>query len=133
MRTRQICSMTPPADQRWNQSWTVLLGPNFSGSWSHWQPVRMRKMIPLSILRQLATRRPVGFWGQKSRRMGSIFCHIASGISQMVGRGVNFDFRLVFLFRLVAVAGMAGTLQGMYTFHCISGRGKKKRAFSDSF
>jgi len=65
--------------------------------------------------------------------MGSIFCHIASGISQRVGRGVNFGFGLVFLFRLVAVAGTAGTLQEMQTFHCISRRGNGKSAFSDSF
>jgi hypothetical protein len=40
---------------------------------------------------------------------------------------------LVFLFRLVAVAGMAGTLRRIHTFHRISGRGNGKSAFSDSF
>ena len=39
----------------------MLLGPNSRGSWSHWQPVRIRKMIPLNIRRQLAGGRPVGF------------------------------------------------------------------------
>ena len=60
------------------------------GSWSHWQPVRIRKMIPLSAARQLATRRPVGLLGQKSRRIGRIFSHKASGISQMVPSGRAF-------------------------------------------
>src|SRR5512135_794698 len=65
-RTAQIRSKIPAAAQRWNQSWTVLLGPYRSGSWSHWQPLRIRKMIALSIFRQLATFRPVGFLGQNS-------------------------------------------------------------------
>jgi hypothetical protein len=103
-------SMTPPADQRWNPSWTVLLGPNLSGSCSHWQPLRIRKRIALSTLRPLATWRPVGFWGQKSRRMGSIRFQSASGISQRVGSGLIFGLGLVFRFRWVVVAAMAGTL-----------------------
>jgi hypothetical protein len=85
--------MTPPAHQRWNQSWTVLLGPNLRGSWSHWQPVRIRKMIPLKAARQWAVRRPVGFLGQNSRRRGRIFSHKASGTSQMVPNGLGFGFR----------------------------------------
>jgi hypothetical protein len=125
--------MTPPADQRWNQSWTVLLGPNLLGSWSHWQPLRIRKMMPLSTFRQLATLRPVGFLGQNSRRMGSICSQSASGTSQMVGSGLVFGFRLAFGFRLVVVVAIAGTLQSMYTFHCNSRRAKAKSAFSDSF
>jgi hypothetical protein len=115
--------MTPPSDQRWNQSWTVLLGPNLAGSCSHWQPLRMRKMIPLSTFRQLATLRPVGFLGQNSRRMGSIRSQSASGISQMVGSG--FDFRLAFGLRLVVVA-IAESLQSMDTFHDNSRRDKAK-------
>jgi hypothetical protein len=103
------------------------------GSCSHWQPVRIRKMIPLRTARQFAVRRPVGFLGQKSRRMGSIFCHIASGISQIVGRGLSFGFRRVFLFRSVTVVGIAGALQMMHTFHWISWRPKGKSAFSDCF
>jgi hypothetical protein len=62
--------MTPPWHQRWNQSWTVLLGPNLRGSLSHWQPERMRKMMPLRALRQSAWWRPVRLVGQKSWRMG---------------------------------------------------------------
>jgi hypothetical protein len=85
--------MTPPEHQRWNQSWTVLLGPNLRGSCSHWQPVRIRKMIPLSAARQSAVRRPVGFLGQNSRRMGRISSQRASGTSQMVPNGLGFDFR----------------------------------------
>jgi hypothetical protein len=78
----------PPATQRWNQSWTVLLGPYRSGSWSHWQPLRIRKMIALSIFLQLATRRPVSFLGQNSLRIGSILRHNSSGISQIVPDGL---------------------------------------------
>jgi hypothetical protein len=63
------------------------------GSCSHWQPVRIRKMIPLRAARQSAVRRPVGFLGQNSKRMGRIFAHKASGISQMVPSGLDFDLR----------------------------------------
>jgi hypothetical protein len=83
----------PPSTHRWNQSWTVLLGPNRSGNWSHWQPLRIREMIALSIFRQLATRRPVGFLGQNSLRIGSIRRHNSSGISQIVPSGLRRDFR----------------------------------------
>src|SRR5262249_17279582 len=74
----------------WNQSWTVLLGPNLRGSCSHWQPLRIRKMIPLSAARQSACRRPVDFLGQNSERIGRIFAHRASGTSQMVPSGLGF-------------------------------------------
>jgi hypothetical protein len=63
------------------------------GSCSHWQPVRIRKMIPLRAARQLAVFRPVGFLGQNSRRMGRIFSHKASGISQIVPNGRGFGLR----------------------------------------
>jgi hypothetical protein len=91
-----------------------------AGSWSHWQPLRIRKRIPLSVLRQLATRRPVGFLGQNSRRMGSIRSQSESGTSQMVGRG------LVFFFRWILVAAIVGTLRSMHTLHCNSRKGKAK-------
>jgi len=81
----------PPATHRWNQSWTVLLGPYRSGSFSHWQPLRIRKMIALSIVLQLATLRPVTFLGQNSTRMGSIRRQSSSGISQIVGNGLVED------------------------------------------
>jgi hypothetical protein len=83
----------PPWTQRWNQSWTVLLGPNRSGNWSHWQPLRIRKMIALSIFRHWAWRRPVGFLGQNSLRIGSIRFQSSSGISQIVPSGLSFGFR----------------------------------------
>jgi hypothetical protein len=89
----QIFSKIPPSTHRWNQSWTVLLGPNRSGIWPHWQPLRIRKMIPLSIFLQLATRRPVGFLGQNSLRMGSIRRQSSSGISQIVPSGLRRGFR----------------------------------------
>jgi hypothetical protein len=89
----QIFSKIPPSTHRWNQSWTVLLGPNRSGIWPHWQPLRIRKMIPLSIFLQLATRRPVGFLGQNSWRMGSIRRPSSSGISQIGARGFGRGLR----------------------------------------
>jgi hypothetical protein len=49
----------------------------------------MRKMIPLSVRRQWAGGRPVGFRGQNSWRIGSILCQSASGISQMVPSGLR--------------------------------------------
>jgi hypothetical protein len=83
----------PPSTQRWNQSWTVLLGPYRSGSRSHWQPLRIRKRIALSIFLHWATRRPVGFFGQNSLRIGSILAHNSSGISQIVPNGSRRTFR----------------------------------------
>lgn len=59
-------------------------------------------MIALSIFRQLATRRPVGFLGQKSLRMGSIRSHKASGISQIVPKGLRRVLR-----RFMATAPVA--------------------------
>src|SRR4051794_3775074 len=92
----------PPWTHRWNQSWTVLLGPYRSGSWSHWQPLRIRKMMPLSIFLQLATLRPVGFLGQNSLRMGSIRHQSSSGITQIVDNGLVED-----LVRAMAIAPRA--------------------------
>jgi hypothetical protein len=94
----QMRCMTPPADQRWNQSWTVLLGPNLRGNWSHWQPERIRKMMPLRAWRQLAWCRPVALAGQNSWRMGRTRSQRASGTSQIVASGwrvpAPFRFRL---------------------------------------
>jgi hypothetical protein len=59
-------------------------------------------MIPLRAARQSAVRRPVGFLGQKSRRIGRIVSHKASGISQMVPRGRGL-FALRRRFVLVSV------------------------------
>jgi hypothetical protein len=91
--TAQIRSKIPAAAQRWNQSWTVLLGPYRSGNGLPWQPLRIRKMIALSIFRQLATLRPVGFLGQNSTRIGSILRHNSSEISQIVPSGLRRGFR----------------------------------------
>jgi hypothetical protein len=83
----------PPSTHRWNQSWTVLLGPYRSGSRSHWQPLRIRKRIALSIFLHWATRRPVGFLGQNSLRIGSILAHNSSGTSQIVPSGSRRTLR----------------------------------------
>src|SRR6266849_1559565 len=91
-----IFSVTLFLFQRWNQSWTVLLAPNLAGNWSHWQPLRMRKMMPFRICRQLATLRPVAFFGQNSSRIGRMRSHRSSEISQMVP-SVGTDLRFRFL------------------------------------
>jgi hypothetical protein len=108
---------------RWNQSWTVLLGPKRSGNWSHWQPERNRKMIALIIFRQSATRRPVGFLGQKALRIGSIRCHKVSGISQMVPNGLRLVLRRFMV--AAPVARVDGDLVGhkslmQWAFHRFS-------------
>jgi hypothetical protein len=63
-----------------------------AGNCSHWQPLRIRKRMALSMVRQWATRRPVGLLGQNSLRMGSILCQRSSGTSQIVPRGLSRDF-----------------------------------------
>ena len=82
-RAAHIFSITPSLHHRWNQQCTVLSSPNRLGSWFHWQPERMRKMIPLTICRQSAVLRPVAFAGQYSFKIGSIRSHNSSGISQI--------------------------------------------------
>ena len=83
----------------------MLLGPYCSGSWSHWQPLRNRKMIAFSIFRQLATFRPVGFLGQNSKRIGSIRRHNSSEISQIVPSGLRRGFRRTMAQSPVVVPG----------------------------
>ncbi len=83
----QIRSTIPALAQRWNQSWTVLSGPHRPSSWSHWQPLRIRKMIALSVFRRLASLRPVSFLGRKAKRFGSIPSHNSSEIFQIVPSG----------------------------------------------
>jgi hypothetical protein len=110
--------MIPALAQRWNQSWTVLLGPNRSGSWSHWQPLRIRKMIALSIFRQLATFRPVGFLGQNSEKMGSIRRHNSSETSQIVSSGGRRGFR-----RAMTETPVLVTLEGGTRYKLLRAKG----------
>lgn len=65
-------------------------------------------MMPLSIFRQLATLRPVGFLGQNSLRMGSIRRQSSSGISQIVGNGLGWA--LVRVMATAPVAMLSGEL-----------------------
>jgi len=103
--TAQIFSKMPPWAHRGNQSWTVLLGPYRSGRFAHWQPLRSRKLIPLSLFLQLATVRPVTVLGQNSLRMGSIRRQSASGISQIVGNGLGWALVRVMATTPVAMLG----------------------------
>lgn len=77
------------------------------GNWSHWQPERMRKMMPLRHNLQLAWRRPVGLRGQNSSRIGLIRSHRSSEISQIVGSGLDFAVR----FRRFVEVGIRATLR----------------------
>jgi hypothetical protein len=79
-----------------------------AGSWSHWQPVRIRKMTPLNVRRRWAGGRPVAFLGQNSWRIGSIRCHNVSGTSQIVPSGL----RRVFL-RPMAAAPVVMSVVGL--------------------
>src|SRR5206468_7805716 len=88
IKAAMILAMMPFLFQRWNQSCTVLLGPKRFGNFSHWQLVRMRKMMPLSARRQFASLRPVAFFGQNSSRIGRIRSHSSSEISQIVPSGL---------------------------------------------
>jgi hypothetical protein len=76
-----------------------------AGRCSHWQPLRMRKMIPLSVVRQWAGGRPVALRGQNSLRIGSIRRHKASGTSQIVPSGLRRAF-----LRPMAAAPMAAVV-----------------------
>ena len=65
----------------------------------------IRKMNALSIFRQLATFRPVGFLGQNSKRIGSIRRHNSSEISQIVPSGLRRGFRRTMAQSPVVVPG----------------------------
>ena len=83
--------MSPASAHRWNHSWTVLLGPNFSGSSPHRQPLRNRKMMPLSVFRQFATRRPAASGPELLEdRLDPL--PSASGTSQIVSSGLSRAF-----------------------------------------
>jgi hypothetical protein len=62
-------------------------------------------MMALSIFRQLATFRPVGFLGQNSAKMGSIRCHNSSETSQIVSSGWRRGFRRAMTQTPVVVTG----------------------------
>jgi hypothetical protein len=62
-------------------------------------------MMALSIFRQLATFRPVGFLGQNSEKMGSIRCHNSSETSQIVPSGWRRGFRRTMTQAPVVVTG----------------------------
>ena len=65
--------------------WMVLSSPNSLGKWFHWQLLRIRKIMPSSILRWSALLRPLALGGSNSSITGSICSHRSSGTSQIVG------------------------------------------------
>ena len=64
----------------------VLSFPRSLGKRFHWQELRIRKMIPSSILRWSTLLRPFGLGGSNCKITGSIRSHRSSGISHIVGR-----------------------------------------------
>ncbi len=111
----QISSSTPPSARRWNQPWTVLLGPYLAGSSLHWHPLRIRKMIPLNVRLQWAGGRPVDLRGQDALRIGSILAHNFVGdLSQIVPSG----FR-----RAIAPAPVAGLGGGLTRYNPLRAKG----------
>ena len=63
----------------------VLSSPSSLGKWFHWQ-LRIRKMMPSSILRWFTRLRPFALGGSNSKIAGSIRSHRSLGISHIVGR-----------------------------------------------
>ena len=84
-RAAQMPSSTPHPTQRWKVRWMVLSSPNSLGKWFHWQLLRIRKIMPSSILRWSALLRPLALGGSNSSITGSICSHRSSGTSQIVG------------------------------------------------
>jgi hypothetical protein len=82
--------------------------------------------MPLSIFRQLAGRRPVGFLGQNSARIGSIRRQSSSGTSQIVPSGLCRGLR-----RDIVVAPVARC--GAELAHYNSFTQRAFLSFSDSF
>jgi hypothetical protein len=86
-------------------------------------------MMALSIFRQLATRRPVGFLGQNAVRIGSRRCHSSSGISQIVPNGLRRGLRDV----LRAIAIAPETIPRGEMLDITSFKQRAFRSFSDTF
>ena len=87
IRAAQMPSSTPPPTQRWKVRWMVLSSPNSLGKWFHWQPLRIRKIMPSSIFRWSARLRPRALGGSNCNITGSIRSQRSSGTSQIVGNG----------------------------------------------
>ena len=86
IRTAQTPSSTPRSTQRWKVRWMVLSSPRSLGKRFHWHELRIRKMMPSSILRWSTRLRPFALGGSNFKITGSIRCHRSSGISHIVGR-----------------------------------------------
>jgi hypothetical protein len=87
----QILGKRPPAAHLWQVRWMVLSSPNSWGNWFHWQPLRIRWMMPLSICLGSVPLRPVCLGGSSSRMIGSISSYKSSGTSQMVSNSLTFS------------------------------------------
>ena len=75
---------TPHSTQRWKVRcckvrWMVLSSPNSLGKWFHWQPLRIRKIMPSSIFRWSARLRPLALGGSNCNITGSIRSQRSSG------------------------------------------------------
>src|SRR5215212_163931 len=87
MSLSQIKSKTPSSTHLWKVRCTEESSGNSSGSWFHWTPLLILKMIASSAARWSIRGRPVLFGGSCSRRIASMISHNWSGMRQMVGSG----------------------------------------------
>ncbi len=87
IRAAQMPSSTPPPTQRWKVRWMVLSSPNSLGKWFHWQPLRIRKIMPSSIFPWSARLRPRALGRSNCNITGSIRSQRSSGTSRIVGNG----------------------------------------------
>src|ERR671911_3098133 len=90
MSLSQIRSKTPFSIHLWKVLCTEESSGNCSGSWFHWTPLRIRKMIASRAARWSTRGRPVLFGGSCSWRIGSMTSHNPSGVRQMVGSGFSW-------------------------------------------
>ena len=84
IRAAQMPASTPHSTQRWKVRcckvrWMVLSSPNSLGKWFHWQPLRIRKIMPSSIFRWSARLRPLALGGSNCNITGSIRSQRSSG------------------------------------------------------
>src|SRR5215210_562204 len=87
MSLSQIRSNMPSSTHLWKVRCTEESSGNSSGSWFHWHPLLILKMIASRAARWSMRGRPVLFGGSCSVRIGLMISHNSSGVCQMVGSG----------------------------------------------
>lgn len=89
--TPQMRLTTPAFTHRWKKRWTVLSSPNSRGRWSHWRPVRIRKMMASRMGRGALRGCLVVLGGSSSSKIGATKAHNSSGTRQIVGIASGFQ------------------------------------------